>query len=205
MELIEAVREARRLRGTVMVATGRRDRQWCAAVAAVDEAIELRVGPPRRRRRKQWLRDHGFVEVLDAWTRPEASLGDEACAAVLADALEHALGAEPGAPLRHVLTHPGVLEGTEPPPPGAPVAEHVATALRALIREPGLRLDVRCAVPERLWATVWAREEELVVEQELPERAWSRPRTEAGAADVAATLPEPRTPLYLNFIPDPRR
>jgi hypothetical protein len=201
MELIDAVREARRVRGTVMVAVEGHEKQWCAVCAAVDGALELRVGAPRRRGRRRWLEDHGFLPVRDAWTRPEPQPDEAACAAMLAEALEHALGAEPDAPLQHVLTHPGVLDGTDHPAPDAPAADHVLTALRALAREPGRRLDIRCGTPEALWAIVWALDDELAVEQELPEKAWSEPRSDAGAAAVAQRLPEPRRPLYLSFVP----
>ena len=83
------MREARRLRGTVVVGVAGREDLWCAVCTAVDGSVELRVGPvPRRgllRRRapggEAWLREHGFVPVVDAWSFPATGAGDESCAA----------------------------------------------------------------------------------------------------------------------------
>jgi hypothetical protein len=203
--LLEAVRGARRLRGTVMLAVEGEDAQWCAACAAVDETVELRVGEPPRRglvRRhapgEQWLRDHAWTQVFDAWALPGPALGDEGCAATLAAALEQALGADPARPLRHVLTHPGVMEGDQPPAPDAPAAEHIEVALRALTSG---SVRIECGSPSALWAIVWARDGELLVEQETPERTWTEPRTADGARAAAEALAQPSTPLYLSFIP----
>jgi hypothetical protein len=87
VELVEAVREARRLRGTVMVAAEDDEEVWCAAVAAVDGQLELRVHEPRRRDRKR-LAGLGFAPVIDAWSRPATAADDGECARVLADALD---------------------------------------------------------------------------------------------------------------------
>src|SRR3954452_4279469 len=139
--LAEAVEEARRVRGTVMLAADRRDRQWCAVCAAVDGRVELRGGEPPRRapwrrgpdEREQWLRDHGFFPVPDAWSLPmPAAAGSETCAGTLAAALRSALGADAGAPLHRVLVLPG-LAPADPPPAEAPQAEHLAAAMRALV------------------------------------------------------------------------
>lgn len=210
MELVEAVREARRVRGTVMLAVDGRDEKWCAVCGAVDGSVELRVGePPRQgvlRRRapgEQWLRDHGFLRVPDAWSRPESALGDEACAATLAAALQHALEADPSAPMHHVLTHPGVLDGVTPPPSDAPARDHIGAAMLALARQDRGRLDIDCGIPSQLWAIVWAADGALLVEQESPEREWTEPQTDEGAAAAAAALAEPSSPLYLAFMPYP--
>src|SRR4051794_7572577 len=112
--LAEAVEEARRIRGTVMLAADRRERQWCAGCAAVDGRVELRVAEPAPRglRRRppdealEWLRAHGFMPVPDAWSLPmPAATGSQTCAGTLAAALRSALGVDAGASLHHVLTH----------------------------------------------------------------------------------------------------
>ena len=90
-----------------MLAVEGDDEQWCAVCAAVDGAVELRVGePPRRglRRRRDpageaWLRDHGYFQVIDAWTFPvPAETGDTQCAVTLEAALAGALGADTTTP-----------------------------------------------------------------------------------------------------------
>ena len=77
-----------------MLAVEGHQEQWCAGEA--------------------WLRDHGFVAIIDAWALPvPAATSDEQCAATLEAALAGGLGVEPDARLEHVLTHPGVLEGID--------------------------------------------------------------------------------------------
>ena len=165
---------------------------WCAVCAAVDGALELRVGEPtgrrrERREREAWLRDRGFHRGRDAWSLPvPAGVGVEQCAATLAEAL----GGDPAAPLRRVLEHPGIASG-ELPPPDAPPAEHLAAALRALAVEGRGRVDVWGGRPARLWAIVWAQPEdrELLVEPERGLEDVSRePLTPEGAAAAARAL-----------------
>lgn len=185
-----------------MLAVEGRDELWCAACAAVDGSVELRVGEPRRRgllRRRDadgeaWLREHGFTTIPDARARPEPVLGDHACADTLAAALEHGLGADPAAPLRHVLTQPGIIEGSDPPPADAPLEAHLAAALRGLARAGRGRFHVDSGRPAELRAVVWALDGELIVEREVPGVAgspgesWREPLTPEGAAAAADEL-----------------
>jgi hypothetical protein len=186
-----------------MLAVAGRDEQWCAVCAACDGSLELRVGPPPRRgllrrrgeRGAAWLREHGFAEIVDAWALPVPPGASEArCAAALEAALAGALGAEPGSPLRHVLTQPGVLDGTAAPPEGAPVEQHLATALRALAAAGRGRLHIESGRPATLRAFVRALDGELLVEREVagvagsPGETWSAPRTAEGAGQAAAEL-----------------
>jgi hypothetical protein len=86
-----AVQRAIELRGVVMLAARENDRQWCAVCAAVDGSLELRVGEPsggwrrrEKRTREAWLRDHGFIQVVDAWTKPVTSASSTwSCAQML--------------------------------------------------------------------------------------------------------------------------
>ena len=181
---------------------GQEDR-WCAACAAFDGSMELRVGePPTRglRRRpdadaESWLRSHGFTAVLDAWAMPvPAATSDEQCASTLEAALAGALRAEPGAPLEHVLTHPGVLEGVEAPPPKASLEQHLAAAFRGLVRAGDGRYHIDSGRPGTLRAWVWVDDGELLVERELPGvpdtpgESWREPLTPEGADAAAAEL-----------------
>jgi hypothetical protein len=179
-----------------------RDDQWCCACGAADGTVELRVGnPPRRgfRRRldpagEAWLREHGFVPVVDAWSLPATAAGEAWCAATLEAALAHALGADTAAPLEHVLTHPGVLEGADAPPADAPLEEHLGAALRALVRAGRGCYTAGSGRPEALRAFVWATDDALRVEREVPGvlespgETWTEPLTPDGAARAAAEL-----------------
>jgi hypothetical protein len=185
-----------------MLAVAGRDDQWCAACAAVDGSLELRVGPPPRRgllRRRDaageaWLREHGFVEVIDAWSLPASDAGDASCAATLEAALADALGADPDAPLEHVLTHPGLLEGSEEPAPDAPLEDHLAAALRSLVRAGRGCVSIGSGLPEELRAIVRATDGELVVEREVPGvshspgETWPERLTPDGAERAASEL-----------------
>src|SRR3954468_16991822 len=75
----QAVQRAIEVRETVMLAVDGNPCQWCAVCSAVDGSLELRVGEPgslsrrgERRRGESWLREHGFVHVVDAWAKPVA-------------------------------------------------------------------------------------------------------------------------------------
>ncbi len=207
-----------------MVAVAGRDEQWCAVCAACDGSLELRVGPPARRgllrrrdgRGEAWLREHGFEEVVEAWSLPVPSWsGDAASVATLEGALADALGAEPGARLEPVLTQPGLLDGAAAPPLGAPFEQHLAAALRALASAGRGRFHVESGRPASLRAVAWAWDGELLVEREAagavapPGDTWSEPLTAAGA-DAAATVLASRVraerpgadtePWYLAYI-----
>jgi hypothetical protein len=76
--IADAVEEALRTRGTVMLEADGAPERWCAACAAVDGALELRVGEPQGRRRERRdrgarLRERGFHQVRDAWALPVAA------------------------------------------------------------------------------------------------------------------------------------
>jgi hypothetical protein len=185
-----------------MLAIAGREDLWCAVCAAVDGSVELRVGPPPRRgllRRRNaageaWLREQGYVPVIDAWSLPATQAGDATCASTLEAALERALGADPGEPLEHVLTHPGLLDGAEAPAPDTPLEGHVSAALRALVRAGAGSCSIGSGRPESLRAWVRVADSELLVERELPGGAespgetWSEPLTPSGAERAAGEL-----------------
>jgi len=185
-----------------MLEADRRGSPWCAACAAVDGSVELRVGEPRRgllgRRDPEgeaWLRDHGFVAALDAWVLPvPAETSDAQCAATLEAALAGGHGVEPGTRLEHVLTHPGLLEGIDPPPPDARLEQHLAAAFHGLVRAGDGRYTIGSGRPESLRAWVWVVDGELLVEREVPGveaspgESWREPLTPAGADAAAAEL-----------------
>ena len=186
-----------------MLAVEAHEEQWCAACAAVDGSLELRVGEPRRRgllRRRDpggeaWLRDHGFVAILDAWAQPiPGATSDDQCAATLEAALEGGLGAEPGTRLEHVLTHPGLLDGVDAPPPDAPLEQHLAAAFHGLVRAGDGRYNIDSGRPGVLRAWVWVDRGELLVEREVPGvkespgESWREPLTPAGAEAAASEL-----------------
>ena len=148
---------------------------WCAALAAADGPLELRVGEPRKRRGKAWLRDRGFHHVPDAWSLPlAAGVGAGQCASTLTDALTEALGADLCARPAPPLAHPGAADG-ELPPADAPHAEHLGAALRALTLAGKGRVDVSGGRPAELWAIVWALDGALQIEPEVgSEDVWHR-------------------------------
>jgi hypothetical protein len=194
--LLRAVADARRLRGGVVLEPSD-GRCWCAAVAAVDGSLELRVSPPRRRfwqgetDAQRWLRDHGFVFAVDAWHRPlAASTADEEAASLLGEALAAAHGAE--AELR-TFEHRGVHDDDRPPA-DAPHEAHVAAALRTLIAGLQRGVHVGGGHPEVHWASVWPVDGELLIERDEPRRpgagsdVWREPLTEAGGERAAREL-----------------
>ena len=70
METLDAVEEAMRLRGTVMLEVAGHPEWWCAALAAADGPLELRVGEPRKRRHrsqnsKRQSREETVEDALD--------------------------------------------------------------------------------------------------------------------------------------------
>lgn len=185
----------------MMGVAGRED-QWCAACGAVDGSVELRVGPPPARgllRRRDpagevWLREHGFLPVIDAWALPATEAVDASCAAILEAALTGALGVEADAALEHVLTQPGLLDTAAAPPADARLEEHLTAGLRSLVSARGGRYHVESGRPAGLRAFVWAIDGELVVEREVPGVAespgetWTEPLTPDGAWRAAAEL-----------------
>jgi hypothetical protein len=205
-EILAAVEEARRLRGTVMVEVDGKPKWWSAALAAVDGPLELRVGEPRKRRGKAWLRDRGFHHVQDAWSLPlAAGVGSSQCASTLTDALTEALEADLSRSLRRTLAFPGCADGSLPPE-DAPHAEHLGAALRALALAGSGRVDVEGGRPAELWAIVWARDGELLVEPELgSEEVWTEPLSLDGAAAATRALAEriadrAGEPLFLEYL-----
>ena len=206
METLDAVEEAMRLRGTVMLEVAGHPEWWCAALAAADGPLELRVGEPRKRRGRGWLRDRGFHHVPDAWSLPlAAGVGAGQCASTLTDALTEALGADLSPGLRPLLAHPGSADG-ELPPADAPHAEHLGAALRALALAGKGRVDVSGGRPAELWAIVWALDGALQVEPEVgSEDVWHEPLSLDGAAAVARALGErvadrAGEPLFLEYL-----
>jgi hypothetical protein len=180
-----------------MLGVDGREDPWCAACAAVDGSVELRVGEPARgrlvRRRDRegeaWLRDHGFRAIQDAWALPvPAATSDEQCAATLEAALAGALGVDAGARLGHILTHPGLLDGIEAPPADAPLELHLAAAFQGLVRAGEGRYSIDSGRPGALRAWVWVDGEELLVEREVPAESWREPLTPEGADAAAAEL-----------------
>jgi hypothetical protein len=186
-----------------MLGVDGREDPWCAACAAHDGSVELRVGePPRRGLRRRpdpdgeaWLRDHGFTAVIDAWSLPvPAATSDLQCVATLEAALAGGLGVEPGARLGHVLTHPGVLDGIDVPPHDAPLEQHLAAAFRGLVRAREGSYNVDSGRPGALRAWVCVDGGELLVEREVPGveespgETWREPLTPEGADAAAAEL-----------------
>jgi hypothetical protein len=155
---LEAVAEARRIRGSVTLEPAD-SRRWSAVVAAVDGALELRVAePPRRGLRRagderRWLAEHGFARGPECWVLPlAASVSDAGAAARWEEALAgaHGLGASE---VQRTYAGRGVPEG-DAPPASAPHAEHLAVALEALARGEFNRLTVFGGRPSDLWAWV---------------------------------------------------
>jgi hypothetical protein len=191
----QAVKRAVELRGTVMLAARENERQWCAVCAAVDGSLELRVGEPgsvwRRRERHRgeaWLRDHGFVQVIDAWAKPvRCGTSPRSCARTEA-ALREGLAAPEGADFVEALVHPGAIGSAEPPPPEASHAEHIRFALVALARRRDGKLSIEGGRPASTWGWAFAMDDELILSPESPDHEWRVPLTDEDAADAAVRL-----------------
>lgn len=201
-EIRQADDLARRVSGSVMLVVDGDEDQWCAAYAAVDESVKLRIAEPRRgwRRWKPtegevWLSEHGFVPELDAWTLPVPSTTDaRECARLLADAARNGLGVDSGAQLVRALVHPGAL-AHEWSAPDAPHEEHIAAALRSLVSVGRGRAAINGGCPSELWAWVWVLDDgrSLLVEYEPPRAAaeedtWTVPLTLDAARAAAQDL-----------------
>ena len=207
MTLRDAVEEARREGGTVMLAADPRDQRWCAVSVAIDGSIELSVGDPpkgrlgrRPRAQESWLRDHGFARVPDAWVLPvSAGTSADQCAGTLSSALAEAHGVGAEEPLHRVLTQPG--------------APSVAAALRDLAAAGHGRVDISGGRPSRLWAMVWALDGALRVECELAGRegsrddVWEEPLSLEGAdaatQKLTARMPEADQPVFIAYVERP--
>lgn len=162
--LVDAGERAIELRGTVMLCLRGDQRRWCAFGVAVDGSIELLVGEPSRGWRRwrpaageAWLRDHGFVHIIDAWAAP-APRGSSTrmCAELLSSALREGLGVPEDGELIEVLTHPGLMGDEEPPAPTAPHAEHIRYALRALTKRRRGKMCIQGGRPAATWAWAFA-------------------------------------------------
>src|SRR4051794_37962106 len=136
-EFAAAVTEARRGRGSVTFTAGGDERRWCAVIAAVDGALELRVGYPgrlARRRRSGALERLGWATAYDCWARPlPASTSESDAARELAAGLREGLHVPEDAELERVLVQTGG-HALDLPDPGAPAEEQVAAVLRAVVR-----------------------------------------------------------------------
>jgi hypothetical protein len=172
--LVAAAERAIAVRGTVMVTVRGDDRLWAAICVAVDGSIELRVGEPARGWRywrpapgEAWLRGHGFVHVIDAWSAlAPHDAGTWACAELLATALRDGLDAPDGAELVEALVHPGLIGDLEAPEPTAPHVEHLRHALLSLVERGSGKMDVQGGSPACTWAWVFVEDGELLLEPE---------------------------------------
>jgi hypothetical protein len=210
--LVAAGDRALERRGTVMLALRGDQDRWCAICAAVDGAVELRVGEPSRGWRawrpsagERWLSDHGFTQVVDAWAAPAPSGGStRVYAETLASALVGGLGAPEDGELVEVLLHPGVLDGTQPPPPGAPHAEHVRYAIAALAARGSGKLSFDSGRPAETWAWAFAMDGALVLSPEYADEWTVRlddADVDAEARKLAALLDaDPADPLFVTFM-----
>jgi hypothetical protein len=186
---VDAVSEARRLRGSVNLEPAD-PRRWSAIVAAVDGSVELRVAePPRRGLRRadtSRLEEHGFVRAHGCWVLPlAAAMSDGEVAA----RWEAALGADDV----HIAY---VGAGVPDVPATAPHAAHLEAGLAAVVDGDFNRLHVFGGRPAAPWAFVWDVVGEPGLRVERPHRddpdneidTWHVPRTPEGCRDAAARL-----------------
>jgi hypothetical protein len=172
--LVEGAERAIGLRGTVMLALLGDESCWCAICVAVDGSIELRVGEPSRGWRRwrpaageTWLREHGFVHVLDAWASPAPhGVSSRWCAEVLSAALREGLGAPEDGEVVEVLVHPGLIGAIEAPAPTAPHVAHVRYALTVLAERRRGKVDIQGGRPATTWAWVFADDGRLALSPE---------------------------------------
>ncbi|MBE2320760.1 hypothetical protein DVA67_032675 [Solirubrobacter sp. CPCC 204708] len=216
-----AVKRAVDLRGTVMLAAADNEDQWCAICAAVDGSLELRVGEPgggwrhrgRRRSGEAWLRDHGFVHVVDAWAKPVGiSYSARASSETLDHALREGLGVRADAELVEVLVHPGLIGDVDPPALEASHAAHIGFALRALAHVGRGKLSIEGGQPAETWAWAFVRDGEMILSPETPrdDDEWTVSLAESDVARAADELTallhnqlnrDPRAPLFLSCMP----
>ena len=197
---VEAVVEARRIRGSINLEPAD-SRRWSAVVAAVDGSLELRVAePPRRLLRRagdeqRWLSEHGFAKSVDCWVLPLApTTSDVAAAARWDEALAGAHGLDASEVQRSYVGR-GVSE-SDVPPASAPHVEHLEAGLRAIVRGEFNRMTVFGGRPSALWAWVWDVADEPGLRIERPHRddpdneisQWHVPRTPAGCREGADEL-----------------
>lgn len=173
-DYLDAVAEARRIRGSINLEPAD-DRRWSAVVAAVDGSLELRVAePPRRWLRRasderRWLEAHGFSRGSECWVLPlDAATSDAVAAARWSEALASGLGVDPGA-VRRTYAGPGV-SWQDAPAATAPHEEHVAAAMRAVVRGEFNRANVFGGRPSGVWAWIWDVVGEPGLRVEYPHR-----------------------------------
>ena len=218
----QAVRRALELRGAVVLAARENEDQWCAVCAAVDGALELRVGVPaggwrhrdRRKRGEAWLREHGFIQVIDAWAKPVSAASSAwSCAETLDHALRDGLGVASGVDLVEVLVHPGRIGDVDPPAAAASHAEHIGFALGALARAGRGKLSIEAGRPSATWAWAFVVEGSLILSPETSsdEDEWTVPLAGNDVARAADELTavvhaqpgrDPRASLFITFMPD---
>jgi hypothetical protein len=213
-QLEQAVQRAVAIRGTVMLAARDDEHRWCAVCAAVDGTLELRVGEPRggwrhrdrRRKGEAWLRDHGFVQVIDAWANPIGrGVSARVCAETLDHALREGLAVAPGAELVEVLVHRGLLGAADPPVPGAPHGEHLRFALAGLARAGRGKLSVEGGRPAETWAWAFVDAGEMILSPESADE-WTVSLDAQEVTDAADRLTalldrDPRAPLFITCMP----
>jgi hypothetical protein len=219
---VEAVSEARRIRGSVNLDPADH-RRWSAIVAAVDGSLELRVAEPQRKRlwrhpgpELNWLLEHGFVKRYDCWALPlEAATPDEEAARLWVEALAgaHGLGVDD---VRRDYVGRGMPEG-DVLPASAPHVEHLTVGLHAVVRGEFNRMHIDGGRPSDLWAWVWDVVDEPGLRVERQHRddpdneidRWHIPRSLDGCREGAERLlaqiegewPEARTaPLFIHLL-----
>jgi hypothetical protein len=221
--LVDAAERAIALRGTVMLAVRGDEDRWCAVCAAVDGSVELRVAEPDRGWRSRraapgeaWLREHGFVPVIDAWAAPGTDgASPYVYAETLSAALREGLGAPEDGELIEVLVHPGLVGDTPAPPASAPHGEHIRYALTALAERRRSKVCIQGGRPAATWAWLFAADGELTLSPEPADGStdyreeWA---VDLETADLGAEADEltkqlhegrgrnPGDPLFVSFI-----